>query len=95
MLINARVATIGLLSDLPVEPEAQAMSEAAHTGHRRIYLDDWIEATVFPLDELASGQVVAGPAIIESDTTTVVLRPGDQATTTPQRWLDIAIPAGR
>ena len=95
VLINARVATIGLLSDLPVEPEAQAMSEAAHTGHRRIYLDDWIEATVFPLDELASGQVVAGPAIIESDTTTVVLRPGDQATTTPQRWLDIAIPAGR
>jgi N-methylhydantoinase A len=95
VLINARVATIGLLSDLPVEPEAQAMSEAAHTGHRRIYLDDWIEATVFPLDELASGQVVAGPAIIESDTTTVVLRTGDQATTTPQRWLDIAIPAGR
>ena len=70
VLINARVATIGLLSDLPVEPEARAMSEAAHTGHRRIYLDDWIEATVFPLDELASGQVVARPAIIESDTTT-------------------------
>ena len=94
VLINARVATVGLLSDLPVEPEAQEMSEAAHTGHRRIYLDDWIEATAFSLDELATGQVVAGPAIIESDTTTVVLRPGDQATTTPQRWLDIAIPAG-
>jgi len=92
VLINARVATVGKLPDLPVEPEARAGSDAAQTGHRRIYLDDWIEATVFPLDELRTGQVVAGPAIIESDTTTVVLRSGDQATTTPQRWLDIAIP---
>ncbi len=93
VLINARVATIGLLPDLPVEPEAQQTSEAAHAGHRRIYLDDWVEATVLPLEELATGQVVAGPAIIESDTTTVVLRPGDQAKTTPERWLDIAIAA--
>jgi len=37
--------------------------------------------------------VVAGPAIVESATTTVLLRPGDRATVTPQGWLDIAVPS--
>ena len=40
---------------------------------------------------LAAGQIIDGPAIVESDTTTVLLRPGDHATVTEQRWLDIAI----
>lgn len=92
VLINARVATIGRLPELPVEPEDEAAPPAGPTGHRRIYLDDWVEAAVFPFDDLATGQIVAGPAIIESETTTVVLRPGDQATTTAERWLDIAVP---
>ena len=92
VLINARVATIGRLPELPVEPADEVAPPAGHTGHRRIYLDDWVEAAVFPFDDLATGQVVTGPAIIESETTTVVLRPGDAATTTAERWLDIAVP---
>jgi N-methylhydantoinase A len=41
---------------------------------------------------LAPGQSIAGPAIVESAMTTVLLRPGDQARTTPHGWLDIAVP---
>ena len=40
---------------------------------------------------LARGQAIEGPAIVESETTTVLLRPGDRATATPERWLDIRI----
>ncbi|MGI9521127.1 MAG: hydantoinase/oxoprolinase family protein [Hyphomicrobiaceae bacterium] len=91
VLINARVAIVGLLSDLPIEPEVISAGQAEPIDKRQIYLDNWIEAVVFRFDELAAGQVLAGPAIVESDSTTVILRPGDQATITPQRWLDISI----
>jgi N-methylhydantoinase A len=33
-----------------------------------------------------------GPAIVESDTTTVLLLPGDRARMDARGWLDIALP---
>ena len=92
VLINARVTTSGALPAPPVEPEARRGESAAPVGARAIWLGEWIEAPVFDFDTLAGGQVLAGPAIVESDTTTVLLRPGDEATTTPERWLDIRLP---
>ena len=92
VLINARVATVGTLPVPPDEPEAPRGQPIAPTGVRPIYLGEWLEASVYDFDRLATGQVVAGPALIESDTTTVLLRPGDRATTTPHRWLDIRLP---
>ena len=47
---------------------------------------EWLETPVYDFDALAPGQEIAGPAIVESETTTVVLRPLDVATTTPFRW---------
>jgi len=92
VLINARVTTSGALPTPPVEPEAPRGEAAAPVGAREIWLGEWLEAPVFDFDTLAGGQVLAGPAIVESDTTTVLLRPGDEATTTPERWLDIHLP---
>ena len=90
VLINARVTTSGALPALPIEPEAPpGQAPAPARGAREIFLGEWLEAPVYDFDALAGGQVVAGPAIVESDTTTVLLRPGDEATTTPQRWLDV------
>jgi N-methylhydantoinase A len=51
----------------------------------------WLETPVYDFDALAPGQEISGPAIVESETTTVVLRPLDTATTTPFRWLDIKV----
>ena len=93
VLINARVTTSGTLPAPPVEPEAPRGAPARPVGAREIWLGEWLEAPVYGFDTLAAGQVVAGPAIIESATTTVLLRPGDEATTTPERWLDIRLPA--
>jgi N-methylhydantoinase A len=90
VLVNARVATVGRMSRLPNEPEPKGMTACEPAGTRRIYLDHWQEVPVYPFAELAPGQVVTGPAIVEADTTTVVLRPGDQAQTTAHQWLDIA-----
>ena len=93
VLISARVTTSGALPAPPVEPDAPRGSPTAPALTRRIHLGEWLEAPVYGFDTLAGGQVVTGPAIVESDTTTVLLRPGDEATTTPERWLDIRLPA--
>ena len=91
VLINAHVATVGLLPVPPSEPSASGVATAAPAGQRQIYLGEWLSAPVFDFSALAAGQAIEGPAIVESDTTTVLLRPGDRATTTEQRWLDITI----
>jgi N-methylhydantoinase A len=39
--------------------------------------------------ELAPDQRVAGPAIVESDTTTVLLLPGDVARLDARGWLEV------
>jgi N-methylhydantoinase A len=46
-------------------------------------IDDRRDVTVVRGDEVAVGEMIAGPAIIEEATTTVVLPPGTSATLSP------------
>ncbi|MBL8689768.1 MAG: hydantoinase/oxoprolinase family protein [Rhodospirillaceae bacterium] len=92
VLVNARVAVVGVLPDLPKEPTLPDRVTSQPMARRRIHLDRWIEAPVYDFDAVARGQVIDGPAIVESATTTVLLRKGDRATVTPEGWLDIAVP---
>jgi N-methylhydantoinase A len=91
VLVNARAAVSGILSELPQEPHLPDAPPAAPGGRRRIWLDGWVIAPVWDFEALAPGQRVAGPAIVESDMTTVLLRPGDDATLTSLGWLDIRL----
>ncbi len=91
VLINARVATVGTLPAPPSEPTAVGKAPAGPVGRRRVHLGQWLPAPVHRFDDLADGQLLAGPALVESDTTTVLLRPGDRARVTPHRWLDIDV----
>jgi N-methylhydantoinase A len=91
VLVNARVAVAGLLSALPQEPDLPEAPPAAARSERRTYLDDWVTSPVYDFDALAPKQTIAGPAVIESPMTTVLLRPGETATVTPLGWLDIAL----
>ena len=92
VLINARVATVGTLPDLPQEPLVATGAATPAAGNRRIYLGEWLEAPVHDFDRLVAGQEIAGPALVVSETTNVLLRHGDRATTTPHGWLDITVP---
>ena len=92
VLVNARVATIGSLAAPPIEPEPSGAVHAQSKGERDICLNgEWCSVAVFDFAELAPGQAVAGPALVESATTTVLLRATDTARTTAQRWLDIHV----
>jgi N-methylhydantoinase A len=92
VLVNARVAVSGVLEDLPQEPLLPAAEPVAPGAGRAIYLDgEWAEASVYAFEGLAPGQIIHGPAIVESAMTTILLRHGDTAATTPRGWLDIEI----
>ncbi len=89
VLVNARVAAVGELPSLPEEPSIASRRAIPPVGSRRVHLGGWQEVPVHSFDALAAGQVIAGPAIVESATTTVLLRAGDRAVTTAFGWLDI------
>ena len=93
VLVNARVVAIGVLPDLPQEPRLAAAEPAPPRGERRIYLGDWKTVPVYDFERLAPEQAVAGPAIVESAMTTVLLRPKDRAQVTAHGWLDITVSA--
>ena len=91
VLVNARVAVAGILSALPQEPTLPERPATGPRSERRIYLDDWVTAPVWDFDALAPAQRIAGPAIVVSAMTTILLRRGEHAIVTRLGWLDIAI----
>ena len=54
-------------------------------------MGDWIDVAVYDFGSLAAGQTVTGPVIVESDTTTVLLRAGEAARFDPRGWLDVTL----
>ncbi|MFC7473311.1 hydantoinase/oxoprolinase family protein [Dankookia sp. GCM10030260] len=93
VLVNARLAVVG---QLPRQAAAARRDQdVAPVAPRRILLDGAaVVAPVHRFEALAPGQAVVGPAIVESATTTVLLRPGDEARMDARGWLEIAVPPG-
>jgi N-methylhydantoinase A len=91
VLVNARLSVIGRLPPPSALAGRSEATEARPKGRRRVYLDGWNELPVFAFDALAAGQEVAGPAIVESDTTAVLLRSGDRARFDARGWLDVTV----
>ena len=91
VLVNARVAVVGVLPTLPAEPVLERAASLAPGKHRRIYLGQWVDVPVYDLDAMHPGQELKGPAIFESATTTVVAREGERVSFTPHGWLDIRL----
>ena len=88
---NARLAVAGRLPPLAVG-QVGAPAAGAASGTRRAWLAGaWVETPVWRLDALAAEQAVGGPALLESDTTTVLLRHGDRALLDGRGWLRIAV----
>ncbi|HEV2283041.1 MAG TPA: hydantoinase/oxoprolinase family protein [bacterium] len=110
VLVNARLAVIGRLASLPVEPvlgprgaparaappgagpsPGPAPHGQASRGIRRIYLGGWRDVPVHRWDEIAAGAVIEGPALVESEATTVLVRPAERVRVTPHGWLDVTV----
>ena len=80
-LVTLRVNVLGRLPKLDPPPlDGAGTSIAKQKGKRQIYLDGWIDAPIYEITELPPGSSVDGPAVLESDFTTVLVEPGDKAT---------------
>jgi N-methylhydantoinase A len=80
--VNLRVSGIG-----PIErPRPRDLGsrdgdvERARTGVRPVFFDDWTDTPVYWRADLAPGDVVSGPAVVEEFGSTVPLHPGFRAT---------------
>ncbi len=72
-------------------PGRSAAATPPNSRRRRIYLGEWTDVPVYPLDALTPGDQMKGPALFESATTTVLVRESEHVSVTPHGWLDIAI----
>jgi N-methylhydantoinase A len=92
VFVNARVAAVGEVAQRGQGTRPAPSSGACGPrGHRQALFDGWREVPVYALDDLRPGHTLAGPAIIEAETTTVLVDTGDRVTVNPLGWLDIAL----
>jgi len=82
-IVSLRVSAIGGLAKPRLAELAPGGSEPppdAATGRRPVVFavdGGAVDTPVYHRDRLAAGNRIAGPAVVEEDTTTVLLRPGD------------------
>jgi N-methylhydantoinase A len=76
--VNLRVSGIGPIRrpDIVELPARDGGTDRAVTGSRRVFFDDWIDTRTYNRPDLAPGDMVRGPAIIEEFGSTVPVHPG-------------------
>jgi N-methylhydantoinase A len=92
VFVNARAAAIGAVSSA-AQPAVDARSPAAPKakGARQAWFGGWRETPVYDIADLAPGASLTGPAILEAETTTVVVNAGDRVSVNGLGWLDIRL----
>ena len=92
VFVNARVAAVGEVSRRgeDARPAASATACAPRTT-RQAFFGAWREVPVYALDALQPGHAFAGPAIVEAETTTVIVGEGDKVTVNALGWLDVGL----
>ena len=90
-LVTLRVAAVGKLPRIAQLDRTGDENAASPAGSRRVYLGEWLEAQTYSADSLPAGAEIAGPAILESDFTTIVVWPGDYATVDSMGGVELVV----
>jgi N-methylhydantoinase A len=92
VFVNARVAAVGAVSAPdPEEAAATSKSPCVPRSRRKAFFGGWHEVEVHGLEDLRPGHRLSGPAIIEAETTTVLINAGDVLSVNALGWLDISV----
>jgi len=93
VFVNARVAAVGQVArhsqDVTAAPQRPSASPLPTT--RQAFFGEWCEVPVYALEALMPGQSLGGPAVIEAETTTILLHAGDRVTVNRLGWLEIEV----
>ena len=79
-LVTLRLSAVGKLPRIAELDRAGDATAARPVGSRRVYLGEWQDAPTYAADALPAGAEIVGPAVLESDFTTILVWPGDTAT---------------
>ena len=90
-LVTLRVAAMGKLPRIAHLDQAGNGVTAAPVGSRRVYMGEWLDAPTYDPDQLAAGTEMTGPAILESEFTTILVWPGDHATVDAMGGVELAV----
>jgi N-methylhydantoinase A len=91
VFVNARVAAIGEVSRRGEDARPMQASACKPHGTRKAYFGGWRDVPVYSFDALQPGHSLTGPAIIEAETTTVLVDTGDRVSVNALGWLDIVL----
>lgn len=92
VFVNARVAAVGAVAPTDLDTRLESSSGVCEpSSKRQAFFGDWREVPVFALDALQPGHSLTGPAIIEAETTTVLVDTGDRVSVNALGWLDITL----
>jgi N-methylhydantoinase A len=94
VFVNARVAAVGAVSG-PEQEKRSVPPESRCTpvGSRQAFFGEWRDVPIYALSNLRPGHFLEGPAIVEAETTTIVVNRGDHITVNSRGWLDIRLRA--
>src|SRR3954452_4801568 len=92
VFVNARVAAIGQVASRSEHVKsASAPIRCVPRGTRQDFFGEWCKVPVYSLDSLRPGQSFEGAAIIEAETTTIVVNARDRVRVNALGWLDIKL----
>jgi N-methylhydantoinase A len=67
-------------------------ADRARIGERQVYFDTFVRTPVFSMERLRPGNIIVGPAVVESTATTLLLHP--QQTATVDRYRNLLLRIG-
>jgi N-methylhydantoinase A len=92
VFVNARVAAVGEVAQRGEGAKAALQAAACKPiGARKAWFGGWRDIPVYAFEQLQPGHALEGPAIIEAETTTVLIDTGDRVSVNALGWLDIAL----
>ena len=94
VFVNARVAAIGEVA-VPAANVRPAPSAFRAPRTRPAFFGKWRDVPVYSLESLTPGQSFEGIAVIDAETTTVIVNEGDRVTVNALGWLDIKLANNR
>ncbi len=76
-IVNFRVAAIGKVSKPELPKKTKSGAAATPSGHRDVFFSGaFMPTALYDRDQLAAGQMIAGPAIVDESGATTVVPPG-------------------
>ena len=95
VFVNARAAAVGAIGSAANPAADVAGSRPAQArARRKAWFGGWRDTPIYDIAQLSPGASLTGPAILEAETTTVVVNDGDRLSVNGLGWLDITLSKG-